>query len=212
MNEQRENISALMDDFQATEDDYKALNDLLADVNQRRIVQRYQLIGDTLRNELPAAIKPDFAAGVMAQIDQEPLLSTSAIKQAKSMDSSSRLWSWLFKPVAGLAVATAVAVVTISTFQKSVDNTAPDQVAAIESSQARVELLAETSLVANNARKVSTAEPELKVSNGMNWKVKRNESTMQNKLNIYLINHNEYSNSMSGIIPQARVVGFDDQK
>jgi hypothetical protein len=35
---------------------------------------------------------------------------------------------------------------------------------------------------------------------------------LQQKLNAYLVNHTEYSNSMQGLIPQARVAGFDAQQ
>ncbi len=213
MNEHNEKLSALMDDFQATDDEQIALNALLADINQRNTLSRYQLMGDILRNDAPDQIRKGFAADVMSQIAQEPLLKTSSNKKLTNAADSSSLWSWLFKPVAGLAVAAAVAVVTISTFQSTqFKDSQPDQVANADASSAKVERLAQIPVIQNNAQLVSTTAPARKLVNGMNWKIKRNEPAMQNKLNIYLINHNEYSNSMSGIIPQARVVGFDDQK
>jgi negative regulator of sigma E activity len=213
MNEHNEKLSALMDDFQATDDEQIALNALLADINQRNTLSRYQLIGDILRNDAPDQMRKGFAADVMSQIAQEPLLKTSSNKKLPNAADSSSLWSWLFKPVAGLAVAAAVAVITISTFQSTqFKDSQPDQVANADASSAKVERLAQIPVIQNNAQLVSATAPARKLVNGMNWKIKRNEPAMQNKLNIYLINHNEYSNSMSGIIPQARVVGFDDQK
>ena len=213
MNEHNEKLSTLMDDFQATDDEQMALKELLVDINQRNTLNRYQLIGDVLRNEVPEQIRQGFAADVMSQIAQEPSLKPSSNKkQAKAAETSS-VWGWLFKPVAGLAVAAAVAVITISTFQSTqLTNSQPDQVANADASSAKVERLAQIPVIQNNAQLVSTNTPTGKLVNGMNWKIKRGESAMQNKLNIYLINHNEYSNSMNGIIPQARVVGFDDQK
>lgn len=213
MNEQNEKLSALMDDFQATDDEQKALNELLADINQRNTLNRYQLIGDTLRNEVPPLIRQEFAADVMKLIAQEPSLKAARNPKPLSSTTSQSLWSWLFKPVAGLAVAAAVAVITISTFQTTqLNNPQPDQLANADTSNARVEQFTQIPLMQNNVQLVSATAPERKSINGMSWKIKRNEPAMQNKLNIYLINHNEYSNSMSGIIPQARVVGFDDQK
>jgi negative regulator of sigma E activity len=211
MNEQNEKLSELMDDFQATDDKQEVLKELLADINQRNTLQRYQLIGDTLRNEVPDRIRVGFAAEVMAQIAQEPSLHASSSKvQQKVSNHPVNIWSWLFKPVAGLAVAAAVAVVTISSFQTSQrDKEQQDQLAKTD---AKVEMLAQIPVLPNNAQRVSTNSPVRKLVNGMNWKIKRNLPEMQNKLNLYLINHNEYSNSMSGLIPQARVVGFDDQK
>lgn len=215
MNEQKEQLSALMDDFHATDDEQKVLGELLADINQRHTLNRYQLIGDALRNELPDRIRSGFAADVMSQIAQEPSLNVTQKKPARVAPSSIGLWSWLFKPVAGLAVAAAVAMVTITTFQPTVQVNDPvDQVASAEAeaNQAKVDRLAQIPVLQNSPQRVSTNAPVRKLVDGMNWKIKRNEPAMQNKLNIYLINHNEYSNSMSGIIPQARVVGFDDQK
>ncbi|MFT5398507.1 MAG: hypothetical protein ACI8XW_001297, partial [Gammaproteobacteria bacterium] len=48
-------------------------------------------------------------------------------------------------------------------------------------------------------------------SSGMRWKVEKSNPQIQQKLNAYLVNHTEYSNSMQGLIPQARVAGFDNQ-
>jgi len=47
---------------------------------------------------------------------------------------------------------------------------------------------------------------------GMRWKVEHESPGMQQKLNAYLVNHTEQSNSMQGLIPQARVAGFDTQQ
>ena len=48
-------------------------------------------------------------------------------------------------------------------------------------------------------------------SEGMRWKLQNESPMVQQKLNSYLVNHTEYSNSMQGLIPQARVAGFDAQ-
>lgn len=216
MTEQSEKLSSLLDDYQPDKDD-QALNDLLADVNQRYTLRRYQLIGDTLRNELPQQLRVDFAADVMAQIEQEETYQSNAASPAKpendKASGSEGLLSWLFKPVAGLAVAAAVAVITISTLQSPQGGLGENAQLAnngSEESRAKVEQLAQIPVLNNSAKLVSTTEQKSQLKDGMNWKIKRNEPEMQSKLNVYLINHNEYSNSMSGIIPQARVVGFDD--
>jgi hypothetical protein len=46
----------------------------------------------------------------------------------------------------------------------------------------------------------------------MRWKLERETPGLQQKLNAYLVNHTEYSNSMQGLIPQARVAGFDSEQ
>ena len=47
---------------------------------------------------------------------------------------------------------------------------------------------------------------------GMRWKVGKEAPALQQKLNAYLVNHTENSHSMQGLIPQARVAGFDAQR
>jgi hypothetical protein len=47
---------------------------------------------------------------------------------------------------------------------------------------------------------------------GTRWKVEREMPGLQQKLNAYLVNHTEYSNPVQGLIPQARVAGFDSQQ
>jgi len=217
MKEQHEKLSSLIDDYQADEPDQSLLNDVLGDVNQQYTMRRYQMIGEVMRNELPEAIKLDFAADVMAKIDHE---STLQVKQpAKSTSKSQQqqepswLWSVLFKPMAGVAVAATVAFVAISGLQlQTADIEQNDRLANANSSSVKVEQLARIPVANIGVSKVSVNGQRSTSPVGMNWKIRRNEPAIQKKLNTYLINHNEYSNSMQGIIPQVRVVGFDAQK
>jgi len=86
------------------------------------------------------------------------------------------------KPLAGMAVAASVAVLAVTLWQFSYPG--------------------------NNSGKTS----EQLVDSGLRWKINNNTPALQQKLNAYLVNHTEYSNSMQGLIPQARVAGFDAQK
>lgn len=164
-----------------------------------------------MRKELPASIEPRFATQVMTRIAQEPALGSFTDHKQKDNEQAEPL-GWLaslFKPLAGAAVAASVAVVAIALLQPSLTGTSSsDSVAAIESSNARVEQLARLPVI-TNAVKVSGAPQAVVRQNGLNWKIKRDQPAMQDKLNSYLINHNEYAGSLQGIIPQARVVGFD---
>ncbi len=118
----------------------------------------------------------------------------------------------MFKPIAGLAVAATVAVVVVSNIQlQSTEPGTDGQSATITPSEAKVEQLASMPVL-NNARRVAAGQSAGYQEPGMKWKIRRDESAMQSKLNTYLINHNEYSNPMQGIIPQVRVVGFDAQQ
>jgi negative regulator of sigma E activity len=213
MNEQREKLSALIDDYQHTDSDQTLLNDALGDVNQQYAMRRYQMIGEVMRNEMPEAIKLDFAADVMSKIEQESALHVKQEAVKETPQQSSWFWSVLFKPVAGLAVAATVAFVAVSSLQLqpvSVDQA--DSLASVDDSSAKVEILASIPVINRGLSTVSVNSKSSSSPVGMNWKIKRSGPDIQKKLNTYLVNHNEFSNSLQGIIPQVRVVGFDAQK
>jgi len=212
MNEHKEKLSTLLDDFRNTEQDQVVLNDALKDVNQRYTLSRYQLISDVMRNEVGKSIDMDLSQRVMSQIEKEPVLQgQKTAVQVKTQPQASRLWSFLFKPMAGVAVAATVAFVAVNSLSPALSPQDSSAQLATNSSSQKVEKLVSLPVISNAVR-VSGNATALTTPAGMNWKIKRNEPAIQKKLNAYLINHNENSNSMHGIIPQARVVGFDAQK
>lgn len=211
MTNHNEKLSCLLDDYRNTNEDQSVLQEAQADVNQQYTLHRYQMIGDVMRNEMPQNIQLDFAAQVKSRLQQEAVYNIQTGQAEEVEKPASWLWSMFFKPAAGLAVAAVVAVVTVSTLQSpSIEQDETQSVATADSSQARVEQLASVPVVSQSIRVSGTGDSRSS-QQGMNWKIKRGEPEMQNKLNTYLINHNEYSNSLQGIIPQARVVGFDGQ-
>jgi sigma-E factor negative regulatory protein RseA len=216
MSDRNEELSTLLDDYRDTEQDRSVLDELQADVNQLYTARRYQMIGSVMRNEISHKVDLDFEARVRSLIEQQAPLSVApsvnAVKPPKASRLSAMLSSIFLKPVAGLAVAATVAIVTVSSFQ--VQNSSEEQstsVASSEASRAKVEQLANLPVV-QNAVRVSGNAQVVTTPAGTSWKIKRSKPDMQSKLNNYLVNHNEYSNSMHGIIPQARVVGFDGSK
>lgn len=214
MNEQTENLSSLLDDYRSTDIDESALNDALRDINQRYTLRRYQMIGDIMRNDMPQQIKPDFAADVMASIAAEPALHSVPAAAEKAPAKRSVLWSLLFKPMAGVAVAATVAFFAVSSVQLQTRlPQSDDQLAQTKTSatDARIEQLASIPVIKAPV-KVSVNGQQATSPHGTSWKIRRGAPTFQKKLNTYLISHNEFSKSMQGIIPQARVVGFDVQK
>ena len=70
MNQQDEKLSALLDD-DAEADINVGIDEVMADVNLQYRVRRYQIIGETLRNELPQAIDTDFHHIVMSKIREQ---------------------------------------------------------------------------------------------------------------------------------------------
>jgi negative regulator of sigma E activity len=213
MKHQDENLSLLLDN-DSDADVNAVLDEVMADVNLQYRMRRYQIIGETLRNELPQAIDTDFHHGVMARIrEQSPNLEAHD-KQSDQGDNQSynqgnvvpllaRAW---FKPFAGLAVATSVAVVTVALWQPLQQRGALPNDALVSADQQKIEQLAGQQVV-GSAVPVSS-----RVQSGTRWKLEQESPVLQRKLNAYLVNHTEYSSSMQGLIPQARVAGFDAEQ
>ena len=207
MTEQQDKISFLLDEFSGDEASRSVLDEVERDVNLQHNMRRYQMIGQVLRHELPAQIDTDFSSNVMAQINQienRPVTDTSH----SDIENNQSFWTWaLIKPFAGMAIAASVAMLSITLWQSSNENTytgpASDQIVSVD--QQKIERLA-SQPIQTNAVPVSSS-----LENGMRWKINNNAPALQQKLNAYLVNHTEYSNSMQGLIPQARVAGFDAQ-
>lgn len=203
MSEQQDKLSLLLDEFADDEQSRRMLDEVEADVNLQYRLRRYAMIGQVMRHELPKHIAPDFSANVMAQIN-------SISHTAKLVADRRSLWTWSkMKPFAGLAIAASVAVVSITLWQTVnvdpgsgpvviVDQQIVDQNSA---DQQKVERFASLPVQTNV------------VTVGMRWK-NNNTPALQQKLNAYLVNHTEYSNSIQGmsLIPQARVAGYDAQQ
>ena len=206
MKHQDENLSLLLDD-DSEADVTAVLDEVVADVNLQYRMRRYQIIGEALRNELPQTIDTDFHHGVMAKIRQQSPNLGAHDKQADQVNDRgivvpllARTW---FRPFAGLAVAASVAVVTVALWQplQQQGGLPNDGMASVD--QQKIEQLAGQQVV-GSAVPVSS-----RVQSGTRWKLEQESPVLQRKLNAYLVNHTEYSSSIQGLIPQARVAGFD---
>ena len=207
MKQQDEKLSLLLDGDRDADVD-AVLDEVIADVNMQYRMRRYLMIGDVMRNELPPAIDCNFHANVMKRIRQEAVSSALHRPSAKVAGAviplTARRW---FRPFAGLAVAASVAIVTVALWQPLIrpGNDANNSLAKAD--QQKIEQLA-LQPVAVVPVPVSTRV----LDSGTHWKMENDSPVLQQKLNAYLVNHTEYSNSMQGLIPQARVVGFDAQQ
>ena len=208
MKEQDEKLSLLLDDYSDESVD-AVLDEVSADVNLQYRVRRYRMIGEVLRHELPDAIDTGFHQQVMARIREEEgrVAEPAEMPSSQSRPASSLLSNAWLRPFAGLAVAASVAVVTVSLWQPGQPpGTTPDTLA--NSDAQKIQQLAGQP-VADGA--VQTASGQLQPG-GMRWRLESESPMLQQKLNAYLVNHTEYSSSMQGLIPQARVAGFDAQQ
>ncbi len=209
MSEQQDKLSSLMDEFTDDEQSRRMLDEVEGDVNLQYRLRRYQMIGQVLRHELPRQIDTDFSTNVMAKIDaigSGPGKAGAARPETKTRRS---IWTWsVLKPVAGLAVAFSVAVVTVTLWQSVNVGIDPGQGSEqlVSADQKKIELLARRQ-VQTSAVPVTSS-----LSGGMRWKINNDAPALQQKLNAYLVNHTEYSNSIQGLIPQARVAGYDAQQ
>ena len=204
MTDSNEKLSFLLDGH-ADDDTRSCVDDVLADVNLQYRVRRYRMIGEAMRNELPPAIDTAFHAAVMekihADIDVDRQQRVPADKTAAPGGS---LIGWArLKPFAGLAVAASVALVTIAVWKPLQRETGPDETLVSADQQKIIELAGQ-----QPTGQVVPASTSI----GTRWKIDQDMPGMQEKLNAYLVNHTEYSNSVQGLIPQARVAGFDAQR
>jgi len=104
-----EQLSALVDDELTASEQALLTRRIGMDTDLHRRLSRYQLISDTLRNQLPDRVDPAFTARVQAAVRDESTPTSTA--------AGSRRLAALLKPVAGLAVAASVAVVAVLSLQ-----------------------------------------------------------------------------------------------
>lgn len=196
-------LSYLLDDY-AGDGAESSLEDALEDVNLQYRLRRYRMIGEIIRGELPAAIDTSFHASVMAKIETGEGGQRS--RQAAPAGLSTPGWLRL-RPLAGLAVAATVAVVTVVIWQPLQREAGQPAETLVSAEQQKIAELAEQQPQGDVVRASTSLQ-----GFGTRWKFDQNMPGMQEKLNAYLVNHTEYSNSMQGLIPQARVAGFDAQR
>ena len=193
MTDLNEKLSLLLDDY-ADNKTAATLDEVIDDVNLQYRTRRYRMIGEAMRN-----------GAVMARIHEQAEAHSprSEVPQVGAMKHSILSWMTL-KPLAGMAVAASVAMVTIALWQQQ---PGPPDDSLVSAEQQKIQQLAEQQ-IQGGAVPVSARVQTL----GMRWKVEHESPGMQQKLNAYLVNHTEHSNSMQGLIPQARVAGFDAQQ
>lgn len=208
MTDSNEKLSYLLDEYseEGVEPD---LDEVLGDVNLQYRARRYRMIGEVLRTELPAAMDTGFHASVMARIESEAARRSPDARQPSAGGARGSILAWSgLKPVAGLAVAATVALVTVALWQPLDRATGQPGDTLVSADQQKVEQLAGRQ-PQGDVVTVSTSLQPL----GTRWKIDGNmPGPQEKKLNAYLVNHTEYSNSVQGLIPQARVAGFDAQR
>lgn len=199
--QRNEQLSALLDNDMQPEELAQFMDDLKRDpLAEGETLQRYQLIGKTLRGELNAAAFIDVSAAVQRAIDLESVpVSNVRNLRPRWLPNLSRL----LRPAAGLAIAASVAVVTVAsvrlvqqsepaaaTGQSLATNTpAPVPVPVNAQVAQQVQVVANTSAAPESAAQASP------------------------QLNNYLMRHSGVAGqaTMQGVMPYARAVSFDQE-
>ncbi len=191
MNQRNEQISAILDDHCNEQDLQSFMQDLKRDdVADAETLQRYQLMGDAMRDELDQASFMDISSAVQRAVAQED--SYAEAPQAIKKSSAFNLSAWL-RPLSGLAIAASVAMITVVSFQ-AVKNESSEGLSQPVAQAPSAVITPVNQQFAQHVRVASTtpAKPT----------AEQNE-----QLNEYLINHAGQS-SMQGVIPYVRVINL----
>ena len=192
MNQRNEKISALLDD-QLDEQDLQAfMQDLQRDpVADADRVQRYQLMGEAMRDELDQASFMDISGAVHRALEQEEALNVVPTRPARP---AFNLSAWL-RPLSGLAIAASVAMITVVAF-KTVNTESGSAV-----SQPMAQIAPASPVITPVNRQFAQ---HVHVASTAPLKPSAEQSE---QLNEYLINHAGQS-SMQGVMPYVRVINM----
>ena len=201
MSKRKEKISAFLDN-DLHRDELMSFS-LSAESDDAEVAQRYQMVGDALRNEMSEASFVDVSHAVREALADENIAdempqSSPTMASSDERKSTGFDWSSLFRPVAGMAVAVFVAVVLVTTLSEQggsgiteiADNTA-QQPANQAASQAVIQV----------ARDNKSVDP---ISVG-------NKSM---DLDPYISQHLEFAtqDALQGRLPYVRAVSFEPTK
>lgn len=198
--QRNEQLSALLDNELKPEELAQLMDDLGRDpLAQGETLQRYQLMGKTLRGELDAAAFMDISAAVQRAIAADTV-SLSPVRQLQPR------WlpvmqTWM-RPAAGLAIAASVAMVTVVSV-RILQQPAP---AGAPSLVALTPTLAPTPIVPVDARRAQQIQV---VTHRVEGSVQPVSVTPQ--LNNYLMRHSGVAGqtTLQGVMPYARSVSFE---
>lgn len=193
--ENKEKLSALVDNELGLESS-AWLSKLDQDSALKQNWSRYHQIGDLLRGHAQPDGKLDLSARVRAALDQEPIIFAPAARQ----ESSDRQKSWL-KSLAGVAIAATVATVAVLGLRPEAQSP-----------------VAGANLAANAPVELSAQQDEnMPALAGTRWDLVKPVATdyrVEDSLNNYLVNHNEYamSRGRQGMMPYVRIAGYDTER
>ncbi|MDT8371955.1 MAG: sigma-E factor negative regulatory protein [Gammaproteobacteria bacterium] len=178
-----EQLSALVDgELQGEQLEY-VLALLKTDVQAQKQFQRYQHTSDVLHGFATKPHPIDLSESLALALKDEPMHAMRSQPKAKVLPFPSQLW----KQISGLAIAASVGALAVVGVMTQPDN----------------------QLISTSVQTVANAtsndlQPQRASSN--RWTV--GEPEVEERLNTYLVDHNEYAGA-SGVFSYARVVSYD---
>jgi sigma-E factor negative regulatory protein RseA len=197
----KETISALMDGEMEPHEIARSIDELQRDPEQRQAWQRYHLIGDALRKNIPPHLDSSFASRVSQAIAAETA-PTSSVVEFKPQPKTQPQPQFsprpsISKPLAGFAVAASVAALAYL----GVGMIAVDEQAAAPRLAANAPTLAAPQLAA------TVPLDGIQTVQGQRWNVAT--PAVESKLNTYLSDHHTMSSMMAmnnRMLPNVRLV------
>ena len=181
---QNELLSALVDGELQGDEFEQALQIVTTNEQARIQLQRYQLASDVLQGYGSGNLNVDITSQISAALVDEPVFNQTSTtkKKAQIIPFPKQFW----KQATGFAVAASVGALAVMGVMTQPQN----------------QLIPVTPLAAIEAPAATTTV----VQAGNRWTV--GEAEVENRLNTYLLDHNEYAGA-SGVFSYARVVSYD---
>ena len=198
-----ERLSSLLDGELSEMERHQALDALERDADLHQRWQRYQLMSDAIRRNLPDHVDNQFSARVMAALESEPTILAPPATKSRAVSAG------LNRRFAGLAVAASVAVVAVLGVQGLYQE---DPTAATGTQQ-----VAKSEVPGNRfvqADKSPVLNPKVNVSSQVAQVAAERRVTPRKdfdpRLNKYLVNHNQQAAhaGFQGMMPYARIVTY----
>ena len=120
--EKGEKLSSFVDGELSGDHCESLINAICKDEDMKSCLERYQMISDSMKSQLPDGVKSDFVQCVMSAIESEPTVISPAASTSLSSHSNSNSSSKsgnviqfpsLAKKVAGFAIAASVATIAV---------------------------------------------------------------------------------------------------
>ncbi len=111
-----ETVSSLVDNYQSED---AVFDELIKDNHMSETWQRYHLIGDTMRNELPDSLNFDLSASIANVIAEEPTVLAPVAKTTFTSELKAKVVQ-LIKPFGQVAIAASAAGLMVIGVQQNV--------------------------------------------------------------------------------------------